>query len=211
MTSCGKKISHFDDLRDTTSTGIPFKAIVLNTKMGNPNKDSDGASSTKISPAPRMPAMPTETLARKGNQGCCPIKQVAEAIAREMVTAHAHYQAIINEMNAATMPTSLKVTSSTSGFKVMDLFNWSKDKSIFSNGNYSLKRLDMFLKQWKEIQKRLRFHTSSIRLMEREWDILSHGKTTKPSLVKLKASTLQKEQKVTGMEDKCMRCRKQEH
>ena len=28
------------------------------------------------------------------------------------------------------MPTSLKVTSGASGFKVMDPFNWSKDKAI---------------------------------------------------------------------------------
>ena len=42
-----------------------------------------------------------------------------------------HYQALINEKNAATMPTSLKMTSGALGFKVMDPFDWTKDKAIY--------------------------------------------------------------------------------
>ena len=57
-------------------------------------------------------------------------KQVAEAIAREMAKAHVHYQALLNERSAAVMPTSLKMTSSALGFKVMDSFDWTKDKAI---------------------------------------------------------------------------------
>ena len=48
-----------------------------------------------------------------------------------MAKAHAHYQALLNEKNAAAMPTSLKVTSGASGFKVMDPFDWSKVKAIY--------------------------------------------------------------------------------
>ena len=58
-------------------------------------------------------------------------RQVAEAIAREMAKAHMHYQALINERDAAVMPTSLKMTSGTLGFKVMDSFDWTKDKAIY--------------------------------------------------------------------------------
>ena len=50
------------------------------------------------------------------------------------------------------MPTSLKVTSGASGFKVIDPFNWSKDKLSTSNGNYGQRRLGTPLKQWKETQ-----------------------------------------------------------
>ena len=57
-------------------------------------------------------------------------KIIAEAVAREMAKAHVHYQALLNEKSAAVMPTSLKVTSGASGFKVMDPFDWSKDKAI---------------------------------------------------------------------------------
>ena len=48
-----------------------------------------------------------------------------------MAKAHAHYQAILNERGAATIQTSLKVSSGANGFKVMDPFNWTKDKSIY--------------------------------------------------------------------------------
>ena len=72
-----------------------------------------------------------EREAREAARDAALAKQVAEAIAREMVKAHAHYQAMINEISTATMPTSLKVTSSASGFKVMDPFDWTKDKAIY--------------------------------------------------------------------------------
>ena len=58
-------------------------------------------------------------------------KQVAEAVAREMAKAHVHYQALLNERGTAAMPTSLKMTSGALGFKVMDPFDWTKDKAIY--------------------------------------------------------------------------------
>ena len=58
-------------------------------------------------------------------------KQVVEAIAREMAKAHLHYQALLNERGTAAMPTSLKRTSEAIGFKVMDPFDWTKDKAIY--------------------------------------------------------------------------------
>ena len=42
-----------------------------------------------------------------------------------------HYQAILNERGATTLPTSLKISSGSHGFKVMDPFDWTKDKSIY--------------------------------------------------------------------------------
>ena len=55
---------------------------------------------------------------------------IAEAVAREMAKAHAQYQAIIKHNSAPTLPTSLKISSGSHGFRVMDPFNWTKDKSI---------------------------------------------------------------------------------
>ena len=48
-----------------------------------------------------------------------------------MAKAHACYQALLNERSAAAMPTSLKVTSGANGFKVMDPFDWTKNKAIY--------------------------------------------------------------------------------
>ena len=58
-------------------------------------------------------------------------KQVVEAIAREMAKAHMHYQALLNDRGTAAMPTSLKMTSGALGFKVIDPFDWTKDKAIY--------------------------------------------------------------------------------
>ena len=82
--------------------------------------------------APGMPGTPTEISAwREEARDAALAKQVAEAIAREMAKAHMHYQALLNEMSAAVIPTSLKVTSRASGFKVLDPFDWTKDKAIY--------------------------------------------------------------------------------
>ena len=56
---------------------------------------------------------------------------ITEAVTREMVKAHVCYQAILNEKSTATLQTSLKVSLGANGFKVMDPFNWTKDKSIY--------------------------------------------------------------------------------
>ena len=109
-------------------------------------------------------------------------KTIAEAVAREMAKAHTQYQTLLNDRSAAVLPTSLKVTSGANGFKVMDPFDWTKDKAIYQNGNCGQRRLDSPLMLWKVTQKRLRFHTFTIGSMEREWDILSHGKQQNPHL-----------------------------
>ena len=88
--------------------------------MGNPNKDK-----TRIRHTNRD--LSSEREARDATLA----KQVAEAVTREMAKAHTHYQALLNERSAAVIPTSLKVTSGANGFKVMDPFDWSKDKAIY--------------------------------------------------------------------------------
>ena len=58
-------------------------------------------------------------------------KTIIEAVTREMAKAHAQYQALLNDRSTAVIPTSLKVTSGTNGFRVMDPFDWTKDKAIY--------------------------------------------------------------------------------
>ena len=58
-------------------------------------------------------------------------KTIAKAVAREMAKAHAHSQALLNERSTTVIPTSLKVTSGANGFKVIDPFDWTKDKAIY--------------------------------------------------------------------------------
>ena len=58
-------------------------------------------------------------------------KTITEAVTREMAKTHAQYQALLNDRSTAAIPTSLKVTSGANGFKVMDPFDWTKDKAIY--------------------------------------------------------------------------------
>ena len=48
-----------------------------------------------------------------------------------MAKAHVQYQALLNDRSAPVIATSLKVTSRANGFKVMDPFDWTKDKAIY--------------------------------------------------------------------------------
>ena len=56
---------------------------------------------------------------------------MAEAFTRQMEKAHAQYQDLLKESLAAALPTTLKVTSSTDGFRVMDPFDWTLDKNVY--------------------------------------------------------------------------------
>ena len=58
-------------------------------------------------------------------------KTITKAVEREMAKAHAHYQALLNDRSVAIIPTNLKVTSGANGFKIMDPFDWTKDKAIY--------------------------------------------------------------------------------
>ena len=58
-------------------------------------------------------------------------KTIVEAVTREMAKAHVQNQALLNNRSAAVIPTGLKVTSGANGFKVMDPFDWTKDKAIY--------------------------------------------------------------------------------
>ena len=58
-------------------------------------------------------------------------KTIIEAVAREMAKGQAQYQALLNDRSAAVIQTSFKVTSGANGFKVMDPFDWTKDKAIY--------------------------------------------------------------------------------
>ena len=69
--------------------------------------------------------------------------------------------------------------------RLWTLLTGQRTKLSTRDGNCDQRRLDSPLMLWKVTQKRLRFHTFTFGLMEKEWDTLSHGKTTKPSSANL--------------------------
>ena len=98
--------------------------------------DGETAASSKTITSPWNACQDAHQSNRDLSQDCkvwdtTLAKAIAEAVTREMAKAHAHYQAILNERGTATIQTSPKVSSGANGFKVMDPFDWTKDKSIY--------------------------------------------------------------------------------
>ena len=56
---------------------------------------------------------------------------ITEAFTRQMEKTHAQYEKLLNVNHAQNLPSTLKVTSSTDGFRVMDPFDWTMDKNIY--------------------------------------------------------------------------------
>ena len=64
-----------------------------------------------------------EMFAQQNREAAKETQSIAEAFTRQMEKAHAQYQDLLKETRPATLPTTLKVTSSTDGFRVMDPFD----------------------------------------------------------------------------------------
>ena len=100
--------------------------------MGKDKDKKNGETATSETNSPRDARQDIQDLSQDRRTRDAALAQtIAEAVTREMAKAHAHYQAILNERGAATLQTSLKVSSGANGFKVMDPFDWTKDKSIY--------------------------------------------------------------------------------
>ena len=73
----------------------------------------------------------TEMFAKQTREAAKETHSMAEAFTRQMEKAYAQYQDLLKESRAAALPTTLKVTSSTDGFRVMDPFEWTMDKNVY--------------------------------------------------------------------------------
>ena len=72
-----------------------------------------------------------EMFAKQNREATKETQSIAKAFTRQMEKAHVQYHDLLKGTRAATLPTTLKVTSSTDGFKVMDPFDWTLDKNVY--------------------------------------------------------------------------------
>ena len=72
-----------------------------------------------------------EMFAKQNREAAKEMQSITEAFTRQMEKAHVPYQDLLKETHAAALPTTLKVTSSTVGFRVMDPFDWKMDKNDY--------------------------------------------------------------------------------
>ena len=56
---------------------------------------------------------------------------ITEAFSRQMEKMHVQYEELLKASHAQNFPSTLKVTSSSEGFRVMDPFDWTMDKNIY--------------------------------------------------------------------------------
>ena len=162
--------------------------------MGNKDKTRDGDAATETRDHSR--ANRDHSQDREATRDTALAKTIAESVAREtqsiakvftrqMEKAHAQYQDLLRESHAAALPTTLKVTSSSDGFKVMDPFDCTLDKNVYQRfGNFGHTRLNSHLKQWRETLRRPRSLTCTIGLMVKAFPKLKDGKTARFSSVK---------------------------
>ena len=57
-------------------------------------------------------------------------QSLTEAFQRQMDKMHAQYEELLKASRKQNFPSTLKVTSSSEGFRVMDHFDWTMDKNI---------------------------------------------------------------------------------
>ena len=58
-------------------------------------------------------------------------KSITETFQRQMEKTHVQYEEILKASHAQNFPSTLKVTSSSESFRVMDPFDWTMDKNIY--------------------------------------------------------------------------------
>ena len=58
-------------------------------------------------------------------------KFIMETFTRQMEKTQAQYEELLKASHAQNFPSTLKVTSSSDGFRVMDPFDWTMDKNIY--------------------------------------------------------------------------------
>ena len=91
-------------------------------------------------------------------------RQIAEVVARETAKVTAHFQALLNERTTLNLAGSLKVISVATGFKVMDPFDWTKEKAIHQRWQMWSEKARHALEAMEgdSEKKRLKFHISTI-------------------------------------------------
>ena len=102
--------------------------------MGNKDKTRDETAAT-FSEESRDTAL-ARTIAQAvaeafAKQKAKETKLITETFTRQMEKTQAQYEELLKASHAKNFPSTLKVTSGSEGFRVMDPFDWTHDKNIY--------------------------------------------------------------------------------
>ena len=102
----------------------PLRTLTPTTLWGTKTKPRDGDATTENRDHSRDQEARDAALARTIAEAVAQQTQsITEVFARQMEKAHVQYLDLLKESHAATLPTTLKVTSGSDGFRVMDPFD----------------------------------------------------------------------------------------
>ena len=120
-----------------TPQNTVFQHALPNLVMGNRSKDENAAASNNTKDRDQESNSRDQDI-----QDTSLAKAIAEAVAqqtqaiadvfqRQMEETRAQYEELFKASRAQNFTSTLKVTSSTDGFRVMDPFDWTADKNIY--------------------------------------------------------------------------------
>ena len=106
---------------------------------------------------------------------------IADVFQRQMEETHAQYEELLKASHAQNFTSTLKVTSSTDGFRVMDPFDWTSDKNIYQRWQLWSHKARLALDAMEETMRRPRSHTYIIGWMAKVSPRSRGGGTARPS------------------------------
>ena len=90
-----------------------------------------------------------EMFTQQNREAAKETQSISKAFTRQMEKAHVQYQDLLKETRTAALPTTLKVTSSTDGFRVMDPFDWTLAKNVYQRWQLSSHKAKLALEAMK--------------------------------------------------------------
>ena len=131
-------------------------------------------------------ALQTQSIAEMfAKQKAEETQSITEAFTRQMERAHAQYEKLFKESRTATLPTTLKVTSSTDGFRVMDPFDWTMDKNVYQRWQLWLHKARLALDAMEGDTEKTKSPTCITGSMGKALPRLKDGKTARFFSVRL--------------------------
>ena len=123
-----------------TPQNTVFQHALPNLVMGNRSKDENAATSNpeQESRDATLARIIAEAVAQQtksiveavSKQKTEETQALTDVFQRQMEETRAQYEELLKASRAQNFTSTLKVTSSTDGFRVMDPFDWTADKNI---------------------------------------------------------------------------------
>ena len=96
------------------------------TSSATENKDHSQDRKSRDAVLAEVVAQQTKSITEVAQQ----TKSITETFSRQMEKTHAQYEELLKASRTQNFPSTLKVTFSSEGFRVMDPFDWTLDKNI---------------------------------------------------------------------------------